>query len=790
MPWIEDTPRGRMLSRVGAAEAALYHDDSGREPERTIFEKMWALVKTALPRGAVILSVLTFAGYAAALLQKRILTHEFGAGPEVDAFLAAFKLPELALQILVMGGVVGPFLPLFLGLNGEAKETAREFARTIMTLAALAMGIAAAVLFVLAPQTIQFVAPGFVGDQRTWYVDMFRLLCVAQVLASVSMVLGEILVAERRWITYGVYDLFYHAGIGGGALILAPLIGIYGAAVGAVAGAAAGLAVRVFGVVRTGFVIRPSLALRVKGLGEFLRLMMPKMVAQPLTYIMGIYFVSLASTLAPGSVTDVDIAQSFQSLPETLIGVAFATAAFPALAAAANAGDKRAFKRVFATNLATIAFFSTCAALGLLFLSRLIITVLFKGGAFDDTDVSQTTLVLTILALSIPLESLTELMARSIYATHNTSWPMVAAMAGFVAGVISAWELSPVIGLAAIPIGYTFCMGTKLAVLTAVLQPRIAHMGASSRWTRALVRDRWGNQLPERRPVSPARVAVMSVAVVALMSGMAFAGTQALGRASLAGPVTTPWVPEHALRSPAYTLPAAIATPAPTPDPSQIAVDPAGSPTPPTPATPSPTPGIFAMDLYQPGDFVGELKDTWCVPAAMQTSINIMSVSPDVTRDTQQKLFDLAVSVAGTSYGGADPSGWATGLQSLGYGKYEVGADSNMNNAVKTVVTQIRLTSRPAGLLVWRGWHSWVVSGFTATADPALTSNFTVLSLRIEDVWYPRISNLWNKARNGASRPPDSDVPIKDLGVDYLVWNQGKAYPGRDHKYVYVMPTN
>ncbi len=217
MPWIEETPRGRMLSRVGAAEAALYHDDSGREPERTIFEKVWDLVKTALPRGAVILSVLTFAGYALALLQKRILTHTFGAGPEVDAFLAAFKLPELALQILVMGGVVGPFLPLFVGLNGEAKETAREFARTIMTLAALAMGIAAAVLFVIAPQTVQIVAPGFAGEQQTWYVDMFRLLCVAQVLASVSMVLGEILVAERRWITYGVYDLFYHAGIGGGA---------------------------------------------------------------------------------------------------------------------------------------------------------------------------------------------------------------------------------------------------------------------------------------------------------------------------------------------------------------------------------------------------------------------------------------------------------------------------------------------------------------------------------------------------------------------------------------------
>ena len=280
----------------------------------------------------------------------------------------------------------------------------------------------------------------------------------------------------------------------------------------------------------------------------------------------------------------------------------------------------------------------------------------------------------------------------------------------------------------------------------------------------------------------------MSMAVVALLSGMAFAGSQALSRASLDGPVTTPWVPVVARRT--VDLPTIPPTAAPTPTAGSASPGPTSS-APATPAgtpTPAPSLGPFAMDLYQPGDFVGELKDTWCVPAAMQTSINIMSVSPDTTRDTQQRLFDLAVAVAGSSYGGADPSGWATGLASLGYGRYQVGADSDMIAAVHTVATQVRLTGRPAGLLVWRGWHSWVVSGFAATADPAMTDNFTVTSLRIEDVWYPRVSTLWSRSRGGMSRPPDSEVPVKALGEDYLPWNQGKSIPGRDHKYVYVMP--
>jgi hypothetical protein len=194
------------------------------------------------------------------------------------------------------------------------------------------------------------------------------------------------------------------------------------------------------------------------------------------------------------------------------------------------------------------------------------------------------------------------------------------------------------------------------------------------------------------------------------------------------------------------------------------------------------------MDLYKEGDFVDEFKDTWCVPAAMQTSMNVMNAYPDVTRDTQAKLFDLAVSLGGGSYGGATPEGWAQGLTQLGYGHFKVGAKAKMDDAIHLVVKQIRLTQRPAGLLVWKGWHSWVVSGFSASADPATTDNFKVLSLQIEDVWYPRISNLNNQARGGMSRPPDATAPIAELPQDYVPWHQGKVIEGEEGMYVYVIP--
>ena len=86
--------------------------------------------------------------------------------------------------------------------------------------------------------------------------------------------------------------------------------------------------------------------------------------------------------------------------------------------------------------------------------------------------------------------------------------------------------------------------------------------------------------------------------------------------------------------------------------------------------------------------------------------------------------------------------------------------------------------------MVWYGAHSWVVSGFSATADPAATDKFTVTTVRIEDVWYPRLSTIW-----GYSRPPDATVPVSALPRDFLPWRMKGSYPDKAWKYVIVIPT-
>ena len=759
------------------------------EPPTTSPERRWArarsLLAAILPRGAMVLSVLTLAGYAMGLLRDRMFARTFGAGAELDAYNAAFVLPELALDVLVAGGLVAPFVPVFIGLKTEASEAARAFARTIFTLAVGVMILAAVLLFVFAPQTVDLIAPGFDADHRQLYIELFRVMCVTSVIFAASIVLGEILVAERRFVTYGLAPLFYNGGIVLGTALLAGRIGIFAAAVGAVVGALGHLGIRLVGISRTSFRPRPSLNVRAAGVGAFLRLMLPKMVSHPIEPLTFLYFTALASTLAPGSVSSVSFARNFQSVPVSLIGASFAIAAFPALSAAAAVGDRRAFSRVFGTNLATIGFFSTAAAVVLFLFGGFAIRLLLGGGAFDEEDTLRTTSILAVFAISIPLESLTHLLSRGLYATRNTLLPTLASVAGFVATVLGAQALAPRIGLAAIPAAFALGMALKVTILAVALAPRMARIGQ----TRLRVRQAHPVTQTGPRSGSPVRrrlaQAALVLALAALSFGAVLATSEALKGATITvAPAVTPWVRQN--------QPAIVPVSPPLGSPGSVGSGPGASPTSSaspgaggsSPPSATPKPGPFAMDLYQKGDFVEEFKDVWCLPAAMQTSMNIMDAGADTSRGTQARLFDLTRSIDPAPDGAAEPEAWAKGLTQLGYGNYEVSIQPSIKAAIKLAAKQIRLTNRPAGLMTWRGAHSWVMSGFNASADPGVTDQYTVTGVRIEDVWYPRFSTIW-----GYSRKPDALVPVGDLPEDFLPWKRPLgSYPAKTGNFVIVIP--
>jgi putative peptidoglycan lipid II flippase len=432
-----------------------------------------------VPQGAIVLSGLTFGYFVMGQIRNRVLATTF-TDTELDAYNVAFRIPEIALDILVAAGLTAPFVPIFSKLRQGDEREANDFARTVFTAAILVMAIAMAVLVILAPLIAERVGADFDPATRLIYIDLFRINCLAQILFAASIAVGEVLIANRRFVFYALAPILYTGGIVIGAIVAGESLGIYAPAWGAVGGAAAHLAIRTVGTFQTTFRIGPRLAIRTAAFREFIRLMLPRMVSYPIEPILFTYFAVLALSFGPGSVTALNFASDYQVVPVSLIGVQFSLAVFPALSAATAAGDRAAFWAVLRRNVITIGGLTLAAAIGLAITAPILIDVLLGGGEFGPDDVARTSLVLQAFALSVPFDALAYPLSRALYATHNTILQVIASFAGFGTILVAATSLSPTFELVSIPLAYAAGSVVKVALLAIFLAGRMRRIDAVS----------------------------------------------------------------------------------------------------------------------------------------------------------------------------------------------------------------------------------------------------------------------------------------------------------------------
>ena len=195
----------------------------------------------------------------------------------------------------------------------------------------------------------------------------------------------------------------------------------------------------------------------------------------------------------------------------------------------------------------------------------------------------------------------------------------------------------------------------------------------------------------------------------------------------------------------------------------------------------------YRIDLGKREDFVAQTNLVQCVGASMQMMLNMMRSGSDRTAATQLRYQQLARSWSGPPIGGrvrrgASIWGWSSGLTQLGAGPYRVVGAETIDEAVLIAAQAMRLTHRPVGLLMWRGRHAWVMSGFHATADP-LHAKARVTSVTVEDPLYPRDSRTW-----GASPVPGAQLTISQLGRQFVPRRQSPRSPHLSGKYVVLIP--
>jgi hypothetical protein len=289
-------------------------------------------------------------------------------------------------------------------------------------------------------------------------------------------------------------------------------------------------------------------------------------------------------------------------------------------------------------------------------------------------------------------------------------------------------------------------------------------------------------------PVIPALLSALLAA--ALLSGCAAPAEPAPLAAE--GPASTPaadaTIPPNEDEQGPGTAEVEPVAPAPT----ERAVLPNPTVEPPTPspkvsAEPEPTPeveeGPFAMNLFRKGDFVPQYTFEWCVGASLQMMRNLTDAKVTRSRATQQDYWEMARDLSHSPFGGANPRGWTAVLNDLGYGPYELVSVPKYSQALRVAATAMRDTGRPVGLVMWRGRHAWVMSGFTSDADPRAGDDFRVTGVRVLDPLYPHGNSIW-----GASPKPNTLLTPAKLGKQFVFRERRRVNLGVPPGYLLILP--
>ena len=215
-----------------------------------------------------------------------------------------------------------------------------------------------------------------------------------------------------------------------------------------------------------------------------------------------------------------------------------------------------------------------------------------------------------------------------------------------------------------------------------------------------------------------------------------------------------------------------------------------GQTAPPTPA-PTPRPPREPVDVDIVADpaaaFIHQQDHDWCAVAGTQMVLAIHGQAP-LTRGYQA---DLASRIGewesrrDSRNGGWGPAAMQAALEANGVPGYEVRAYQTRHDALVDGARAIQATNAPVILLTWRGAHTWVMTGFTADADPSVFNNADIEGVYILDPWYPDVSSLW-----GASHEPGTLEDMDEMRANYLPWDRPEGtYPSRDGLFIAVVPT-
>jgi putative peptidoglycan lipid II flippase len=425
---------------------------------------------SGLLRAGVLLSATFLVSRGLGYVRTVVLGTTFGAGPELDDFFAAFRLPDLIFQVVAAGAMGSALIPVLAGLlaSGERARAWRVVA-TVANLLLVALGLLAIVAFAAAPLLVRLLAPGFdeAGLART--TDLTRIMLAAPILLALGAVATSSLNAEGRFTAAALAPIVYNLGIIGGAVLLGPTMGVTGLAIGVVAGAAGHVAIQLPPLLGLGFRPIPRIDLGDEAARKVLALLAPRALGLGASQVTFIVMTALASGLGSGAVSAYSIAFAVLQIPIGVIGVPLGVVIFPSISREHAIGAIEGYVALVTRSVRLLVFVMVpVAAIGIA-LRVPVVELLFGYGKFDASDIDRTAATLACFLVGLPAHAAIAILARAFYARQDTRTPVAAAILAVVVNTVLGILLVGPLGLPGLALAIAIAAWLEAAVLLVAL---------------------------------------------------------------------------------------------------------------------------------------------------------------------------------------------------------------------------------------------------------------------------------------------------------------------------------
>jgi putative peptidoglycan lipid II flippase len=433
-------------------------------------------------RSAGTVSIAVFASRILGLIREQVFAAMFGAGYAYDAFIVAFRIPNLLRDLFAEGALSSAFVAVFTDYKtNKGSDATWQLANNVITAVMLVVGFISLLGIFLSKNIVSIISPEFslVPGKQELTILMTSIMFPFLLLISLSAVVMGILNTMGKFFVPAMASSYFNLGsiISGIAFaFILPGLGfhpIVGMAIGVMIGGVLQLGVQIPSLKKQGFQFKPYVKFSDKGLIRIFKLMVPAIIGLSATQINIFINTIFASSCAEGSVSWLSYAFRILMFPIGLVGVSLSIATMPVISSHASKGDMPMLKKDYVSSTVLSFIFSVPATFGLIFLSQPIIRVIFEHGNFNAVDTLNTASALELYAFGLFAYASLKIIVPVFYALNKTKYPVIGSFMTIILNICIIMATLRTYQHKAIALSTALCIIANFIFLSVVLYREI-----------------------------------------------------------------------------------------------------------------------------------------------------------------------------------------------------------------------------------------------------------------------------------------------------------------------------